>query len=402
MFMDDKPLIRVTSLAQVGPGKYFQDPTANKTYLGDNPTGHNVEVANASSIIFTTASNNVTVQGFVIKKAANTSEFGAINAYLQTGWIVDGNQVWGNHGTGILVDNALIQNNYVHHNGQYGLEGACTPLPPPGSGCYLNSATNPNHIYYNEIAFNNTDGFSPQFGAGGAKWAATQGMIVKGNYIHDNNGPGAWCDINCYNTTLQYNTIINNMQPESAPGLGDGLGGGIIYEISDKANISYNTLLNNDPPPAQNYGLYYADAVQVAESPNVEVSHNIVVGLNGLGMTQWARSDSCIANTYPDGTPMCPGGYHSTHDTYFHDNIMTETGSGQVDGLFQNQNDLSYYTSKNNRYVNDHYVLPDPVNGAYFYWNCPNSITDNCPNLTFSNWQSNNQDNTGNVTAPAH
>jgi hypothetical protein len=43
--------------------------------------------------------------------------------------------------------------------------------------------------------------------AGGGKmgWVGTNHLVLKGNYSHDNMGPGLWCDINCGHVTVDGN-----------------------------------------------------------------------------------------------------------------------------------------------------------------------------------------------------
>jgi hypothetical protein len=52
----------------------------------------------------------------------------------------------------------------------------------------------------NEISHNNYAGFDPFWGGGGSKWVYTSHLIVRGNYSHDNLGPGLWTDINNIHT----------------------------------------------------------------------------------------------------------------------------------------------------------------------------------------------------------
>ena len=48
MFFDGGPLIRVGSVAAVGPGKFYFDQAADKIYIGNNPAGHLVEATVAA------------------------------------------------------------------------------------------------------------------------------------------------------------------------------------------------------------------------------------------------------------------------------------------------------------------------------------------------------------------
>jgi hypothetical protein len=134
-------------------------------------------------------------------------------------------------------------------------------------------------------------------------------------------------------------------------------------------------LANGPDSKAPNVTRFYdSGAILVADSPNCDVHGNTVTGVHGVGMLEQNRTDDCEFRggpNYPEGTPVCPGGFHQTHDTYFHDNTITETGvaerGGEVAGLDEDIHDSSFFTSKNNRFVHNTYHLPN-LSGAYFSW----------------------------------
>ena len=76
----------------------------------------------------------------------------------------------------------------------------------------------------NEIAYNNTAGFTTGWEAGGLKFVLTNGLIVRGNFSHHNDGTGIHCDIDCINTLIENNRVEDNNWR------------GIFYEISYKAH----------------------------------------------------------------------------------------------------------------------------------------------------------------------
>ena len=442
VFVDSQLLTRVVpqgtsscSSTTLAPGTYCEDYPNNKIYLADNPNGHVVEQAVAPSVIQVCqvnnppgntnphCSNGVQVQDFVVEKAANPSEMGAIDAEGKNNWLVLGNEVRLNHGVGIEVDGATIQANYSHHNGQSGIEGTCAPFPAGSQNptACLPDATHQLQILDNELAFNNTLKFSAQFGAGGGKWAATRNMVIRGNNVHDNLGPGLWCDITCYNALFEYNTLTNNVLDKTNPNVGDGAGGGIIYEVSNKAIIRNNTFGGNGPnPPLGNDGFGLAADVIIAESTNVQVYNNTLSGINdinGIGMTMNSSvfippgcTTNCIGvgrpdwcgtapnNTYPDGSLFCTGRnsqnqpIHLVRNANIHDNTSTETSAGEKAGLDTDMDTfgLRYFTTATGIYQHNTYVLPDPVNGTYFAWTCRQQGA--CPLLTPAQWQAAGQD----------
>ncbi|MDP1465830.1 right-handed parallel beta-helix repeat-containing protein, partial [Klebsiella pneumoniae] len=65
-------------------------------------------------------------------------------------------------------------------------------------------------IENNEIAFNNYAGYGASWEAGGTKFVRTNNLIVRGNRVHHNNGPGLWTDIDNMNSTISDNDVFYN------------------------------------------------------------------------------------------------------------------------------------------------------------------------------------------------
>lgn len=331
VFWDNHVMERVTSLGGLAPGKFFADYPNNKIYVRDNPTGHAVEQAVARWIVYSAAAN-VTVRGFIVEKSAGPAQDGAINGHANgaTGWTVEYNEVRFNHGIGISVDASIIRNNYVHHNGQMGLGGES------GTG---------GMVLDNEVAFNNAAGYNVGWEAGGSKFVANTNLVARGNYFHDNNGPGLWCDINCHHATFEGNAVANNK------------GGGIFYEISYNGVIRFNLVIDASTPTTG--GFYDASNILVSASPDTEVYGNTSFGGNGIGILQQKRPDA------PD-----PLGPHESKNVYIHDNIIS-TGSstplGFMAGLNQDIGDKGYFTAYNTRFVHNTYHLPN-LTSLWFTW----------------------------------
>ena len=73
----------------------------------------------------------------------------------------------------------MIEYSNVHHNGQLGI----------GAGGASDVV-----IRGNEIWANNTNGFDDTWEAGGLKVGESRHVVLSGNNVHDNNGPGLWGD----------------------------------------------------------------------------------------------------------------------------------------------------------------------------------------------------------------
>ncbi len=157
------------------------------------------------------------------------------------------NEVRWNHGLGIKVgDKGQMVNNFVHHNGQMGLNIG-------NGGDQL--------VEGNEISFSNWAGFVMGWEAGGAKFANTTNLKVLNNYSHDNNGGGLWTDINNIYTLYDGNRIENNA------------GAGLSHEISYDCIMRNNIIANNGPDA--NSWLWGAQ-IQIQNSQNCEVYNNTI------------------------------------------------------------------------------------------------------------------------------
>lgn len=124
IFFDGEPLTRVTDLADLAPGKFYEDFAANEIYLRDNPTDHVVEQAYASAIVDSSATG-ITIKGFIIEKAATISQLAAIQTRSNpANWIIEHNEIRYNHAGGVYANNgSIVRNNYIHHQGQTGIYG---------------------------------------------------------------------------------------------------------------------------------------------------------------------------------------------------------------------------------------------------------------------------------------
>jgi parallel beta-helix repeat protein len=329
VFVDDQALTAVASLSALGPGKFYFDHAGHAIYLADNPTGHRVE-ASVTSLAFYSSHyvTGVQVRGLVIEKFANPASEGALTG--GAGWVADGNEVRLNHGAGICMfpndpgtGNWVVSNNHVHHNGQMGLCGQQV------SGLVEN----------NEIDHNNTAGFWYGWEAGGAKWVHTTGLVVRGNYVHDNAGIGLWTDGYNVNTLYEGNRVENN----TASGI--------------QQEISYNAIIRNNTVRGNGFGVPNPDnaGIKINSSPNVEIYGN-TLDRNASGVILYQRAAS---------GPPGPGGPLEISNEYVHDNQIWMS-SGYT-GLVQTVGDDSYYTTHNNRFQNNTYLLAN-LTGSNFYW----------------------------------
>ncbi len=325
VFLDGVPLARVTTRGDLASGKFFEDFADNRIYLRDDPTGRLVEQAYATGLV---ASDNtgVTVKGLVLEKAANE---GGLNAALSAGgddWTIQANEVRFNHGSGVECGTCTVQRNFVHHNGQLGVGGVY------GSNQLFES---------NEVSYNNTAGYDSFWAAGGSKWVLTEALVVRGNYFHDNAGTGIWTDANNTNTTIDGNYVSDNTDF------------GILHEISYRARITNNVVIGNGHNPASDLDGVNG-GIRVAQSPDVEVAGNTLIGNRNSIQGLQLRSED-------QGT----SGPHELQNLDVHDNDVSMIAG--ITGVNQLDDDPSYFSSRNNRFHGNHYHL-DSLEARRFAW----------------------------------
>ena len=341
VYYDDLPLRRVMSSAEVIPGTFHFDHAGDQIYIGNDPTGHKVEVGVATRAFkgAYTGVSNVVVQGLIIEKFANESGIGAING--RQGWRVEDCEVRLNHGAGVNAH--TIRNSYIHHNGQIGIV-----VYGLSDGLYEG----------NEIAFNNYAEFDSEYG--GTKFLKMTNLTIRENSVHDNDGPGLWTDYDNIDVVYEENTVENNMGP------------GIFHEISYDAIIRNNVIRNNN---LEHFGqsLWWGANIHLNASQNVEIYGNLIEGgIHGIGLV-----DSGDRGTGSYGP-------FQTHNVYVHGNVIKmerDTTSGTA-------GQATISAEANNHFENNSYYLSD-LNGKFFRWESGNNL------MTKEQWQALGHDGTG-------
>lgn len=245
LYFDDVPLRHVTSAGAVGPGSWYFDYGADEVIIGDDPTGHTVEIG-TTRVAFSPTAADVRIEGLIVEKYAIPAQMGAIgDQYPESGWQVVNNEVRLNHGTGIHVGtDSVVRANRVHHNGQKGV-----------------GATGDDVLFEdNEIHDNNVAHYASGWEAGGSKFSHTNRLIVRRNCVHHNRGPGLWTDIDNLDTLYEQNVIFNNWEE------------GIFHEISFAAVIQDNLVGQN----GEDFAWLYGAQILVSTSKDVVVQGNQV------------------------------------------------------------------------------------------------------------------------------
>ena len=210
--MDDKPLRRSPTTNEMSKNGWYQDRTTGDIFVAADPGVSDVELS-YDDFAFGGNARDVAIRGLIIEYYASFAQHGAIAGQDSSSWLLEQNNVKFNSGAGIRTgDRMRILNNLLDSNGQIGITGAGRNVD----------------IEANEIANNNTHGFSRSWEAGGAKLVVTDNLLFLRNCVHDNLGPGIWTDIDNLNSTIMQNSSIRNS------------GAGIFHEISGPAAIIDN------------------------------------------------------------------------------------------------------------------------------------------------------------------
>ena len=363
LFRDNAPLEHVATLGEVGRGTFFYDRTADRIYVGDDPAGHLIEVLR-TPWAFDPEGHNVTIKGnadpaknLVVEKYATPNQVGAIRAL---DWTVDNVEVRWNHGSGVEFTGAggKLRGCYVHHNG---MSGIATYQIDGGEirGC--------------ESEGNGWNGIEPGWEAGWGKLWQTDGFLIRGNYVHDDER-GIWADYDNINIIIEYNVCIGNNHE------------GIKYEISHHAIIRHNICMDN----ATDFNVWLWGAqIDVQNSPNVEVHDNYVrvaAGWgDGIGVVEQDRS--------ADG-PSAYGPYISDFANVHDNTIVFEGAVGGHGAVTDNAPPRADYwdhiTFQDNHY---HFVQASPDTHR-FDWEGSS--------ISWAAWQAAGNDTTGSLTTTSN
>jgi parallel beta-helix repeat protein len=267
--------------------------------------------------------DHVTIRNLVIEHYAPGVQAAAIRGGGEAWyWVVEDCEIRENRNIGLAASTGwLIRDNYFHHMGSLGVSGAGDHITLEG----------------NEIAFNNTDGVDSHWEAGGVKFVWSDYLVLRGNYVHDNKGPGLWLDGNNIYALYEGNRVVDNYGP------------GIDHEIS------YDAVIRNNVVEGNGFGWTgWVDGagILVNTSPNVEVYGNTVRNNNdGIAGIHASRG----SGNY---------GPYQLKNLWVHDNIIVMQ-VGET-GVVTNTSDPVFSTAWNNRFDYNTYTLGSA--DKYYAW----------------------------------
>ncbi len=325
VFVDGSPLEQVASDPDSGQ---FAVDTNRKVVLADDPTGHTVEVTTRSAWVVG-ASSDVVVEDLTMKHAANEPQReAAIRNDGYANWTVQNNVLSDAHGAVVaLRENTGLKiiGNDISRGGQLGVHGGKAAL----------------EIRDNKIHHNNTEGFASGWEAGGVKNANVSSIVVEGNEVYSNNGPGLWCDVSCKNGTYSNNRVHHNAKI------------GIFWEISDGAKIFGNTLYENG---RESPGWGYGAGICSCSSKNVEIYDNTLAwnadGISVISQDRGETEHDAVTNISVHDNTVLAQDYPNTKDNFALSWLQDWAGG------------MLFDSPSNNRGENNRYWYPS-VEGSY-------------------------------------
>ncbi|MCT2585743.1 right-handed parallel beta-helix repeat-containing protein [Actinophytocola gossypii] len=270
-------------------------PKDGNTYLG--APGAVLDGQGRNLFAFTQPASHVTIRHLTIQGFAAPHNQGVVNHDSGDDWVIEHNTIQYNDGAGMMAGaRQRIRGNCLRENGQYGINAF-------SAGNTITGLV----VEGNEIVGNNTDDWETQRPGcgctGGVKFWAVDGADVRGNWVHDNRGPGLWGDINNNDFLIEHNLIEHND------------GAAIVYEASYNAIIRDNTIRGNnmvegrmfagrgDPFPAAT--IYVSESGGEPRIPartdRIEIHGNLLEN-NWSGITAWENADRfCNSPANPSG-----------------------------------------------------------------------------------------------------
>jgi hypothetical protein len=232
-----------------------------------------------------------------------------------------------NHGMGLSFGPKIrVEGGSFSHNGQMGIAGT------GGEGSRIEGV---------EIAFNNYAGYNSGWQAGGTKFWATTGLIVRNTCVHHNEGKGLWTDFDNIGTIYEGNVVFSNAN--------DGI----------KHEISYDAVIRDNIVAANGYGYdnwLWGSQILVQNSSNVEVHGNLVEVSGEFG--------NGISIVHQDRGEGAYGPWHAVRNAV-HDNTIVHLGRHGQNGIATDEDDNSFWKESDNKFDRNTYIVVDQEVGQW-------------------------------------
>jgi hypothetical protein len=273
-FYDGTQLDEVGSLGEITPDTFYVDRTADKLYIGSDPSGHLVEASDLEIGFTANGHTGSELRGIHFRRYATpVGSIGAVRA-------------WSNN---MIVENVAATDSAYGGISVVGENVAIINSTMSNNGCLGSAAWKSNNLRWarNIADHNNTQNFNVGWEAGGFKMTKSRYVTIEDNWIHSNYGNGYWLDQSAQDITLRRNTIVDNTRS------------GIMLELSGRLNVHGNLIARN-----ARYGLYSNDANDIAAWNNIIVDNSTDIHLlDDATRSTSNTSSSDHDNRYPIPNP---------------------------------------------------------------------------------------------------
>ena len=282
---------------RLGGDRYDQvRPKPRDIYLGS--PGAFLDGAGKNLYAFVGDAPDVKISHLVVRGFVPPLDEGVVNHDSAAGWVIENSTIAGNRGAGLMAGpRQVMRGNCLKDNGQYGLNAYGEDL----RNIILEG---------NEFVGNNADDVEkkkPDCGcSGGMKFWRVNGADIRGNWIHDNHGPGIWADTNNNDFVIEQNVIEGNDGPA------------ILYETSYNAIIRGNDIRRNNLVEGRRFAdrgdSFPAGTVYISESggdrrirartDKIDIYGNTFED-NWSGITLWENADRFCNSAANTSTGEC-------------------------------------------------------------------------------------------------
>ncbi|MFW6691133.1 right-handed parallel beta-helix repeat-containing protein [Streptomyces sp. MAR4 CNX-425] len=284
---------------RLAPDRYAQVvPKKGNSYLG--APGAVLDGGKTNQYAFGGAAPDVTLRHLTVQNFAAPHDEGVVNHDSADGWVIEHATIRRNSGAGLMAGaRQQVRASCLSGNGQYGMNAY-------KAGDTIRGLV----VEGNEITGNNTGDWErrrPGCGCtGGVKFWAVDGADIRGNWVHDNRGPGLWADNNNNDFRIENNLLEAND------------GAALIYETSYNAVIRNNTIRRNTWAEGRKYAARGDDfpyaSLYVSESggepripartDRIEIYRNVLEN-NWSGITLWENADRFCNSPANTSTGEC-------------------------------------------------------------------------------------------------
>ena len=262
---------------------YRESVTVDKPLTIDG-TGATIDGRDASGTVvrdawMTIAASDVTVRGFTMRYASNKPQTGALRVEPGIARLtIEACDLGFAAGADVSIgvaDQSTITGCSIHDAGQLGVH-----VGGDGTNGIGNAVIN------DRIFHNNTAGYDPGFEAGGLKATLQKGLVIKGDEVYDNAGPGIWCDIECQDVTISGDRVHDNDDA------------GIFYEVSQGGVIKDNDVWGNgwqDPDWGWGAGILLSSSGTTTVSGNTVAWNATGIAVISQDRHDWPHSATGIS-----------------------------------------------------------------------------------------------------------